>query len=133
MAEGILLRAGGGSLTDLNALPSDVLDGKSFVGASGEIQEGEMVDHGEVSYALTVNEEYTIQEGYYDSILVTQSVPTQGNMSYSPSSTNTQIAEVAGKYMTGDITVSPISNLLPGNIKKGVTIGGVTGTWEGYL
>lgn len=38
----------------------------------------------------------------------------------------------SGKYMTGNITVSAVSNLTAANIKKGVTVGGVVGTYEGY-
>ena len=38
----------------------------------------------------------------------------------------------SGKYMTGNVTVSAVSNLTAANIKKGVTVGGVVGTYEGY-
>ena len=134
MAEGILLRSGGGSLFGLNAIPADVLDGKTFVSsASEETQEGTMTERGTVSYSLPANGEYEIQPGHYNSISVSQNIPTQGTLTFNPSPSDTQTANVVGKYMTGDVIVNPISNLSPGNIKKGVTIGGVTGTWEGYL
>lgn len=38
----------------------------------------------------------------------------------------------SGKYMTGNVTVNAVSNLTAANIKKGVTVGGVVGTYEGY-
>ena len=34
--------------------------------------------------------------------------------------------------MTDDVYVAPLTGLKPENIKKGVTILGVTGTYEGY-
>lgn len=43
-----------------------------------------------------------------------------------------KIVSCSGKYMTGNITVSAVSNLTAANIKKGVTVGGVVGTYEGY-
>ena len=134
MAEGILLRSGGGSLSGLNAVPSDVLDDETFMSSeSEEVQVGTMAERGTVSYSLPANGEYEIQPGHYNSISVSQNIATQGTLTFDPSPTNTQTANVTGKYMTGDVIVNPISNLSPGNIKKGVTIGGVTGTWEGYL
>ena len=134
MAEGILLRSGGGSFSGLTAVPADVLDNKTFMGSgSDSVQEGTMAERGAVSYSLPANGEYEIQPGHYNSIDISQSIATQGTLTYDPSPSNTQTANVTGKYMTGDVIVNPISNLSPGNIKKGVTIGGVTGTWEGYL
>ena len=35
--------------------------------------------------------------------------------------------------MTGNVTVKAVAGLTAANIKKGVTVGGVTGTWEGYV
>lgn len=35
--------------------------------------------------------------------------------------------------MTGNVVIQGDSNLVAANIKKGVTILGVTGTWEGYV
>lgn len=35
--------------------------------------------------------------------------------------------------MTSDVVVNGVTNLSAGNIKKGVTVGGVLGTWEGYV
>lgn len=44
-----------------------------------------------------------------------------------------QTVSSSGKYMTGNVVVSAVANLSAANIKKGVTVGGVTGTWEGYV
>ena len=43
-----------------------------------------------------------------------------------------QTLQTANKYMTDDVYVAPLTGLKPENIKKGVTILGVTGTYEGY-
>lgn len=44
-----------------------------------------------------------------------------------------QTVSSSGKYMTGNVVVNGVSNLSAGNIKRGVVVGGVTGTWEGYV
>ena len=43
------------------------------------------------------------------------------------------MAGVAGKYLTGDVTILGIENLYPENIKSGVFVGSVAGTWRGYV
>lgn len=63
---------------------------------------------------------------------ITGSIPTMEGQNIIPSASQ-QTVNCAEKYMTGNIFVDAISNLTSGNIKKGVTIGGVTGTWEGYI
>ena len=39
----------------------------------------------------------------------------------------------AGQFLAGPITVPAVAGLSAGNIKKGVVVGGVTGTWEGWV
>lgn len=47
--------------------------------------------------------------------------------------TNVQrVVNTSGKYMTGNVTVQAVTNLIAANIKKGVVVGGITGTFEGY-
>lgn len=46
-------------------------------------------------------------------------------------SAETQIAITEGQYATGDIDIEGDDRLVPANIKSGVTIFGVTGTYEG--
>lgn len=50
---------------------------------------------------------------------------------YTPGTANQTIA--ANQYLTGVQTIKGDSKLLAANIKKGVSIFGVTGTWEGYV
>lgn len=50
---------------------------------------------------------------------------------YTPNTTDQKIW--GGQYLIGDQTIKGDPNLIAANIKKGVTIFGVTGTWEGYV
>lgn len=50
---------------------------------------------------------------------------------YTPGTSNQTIA--AGQYLSGAQTIKGDSNLKAANIKKGVSIFGITGTWEGYV
>ena len=61
---------------------------------------------------------------------VTGTIPTlNGRMVY-PTVSNAKVVP-QGTYVTGDIWVKGDNNLVPGNIKAGVTILGVVGTYEG--
>lgn len=62
-------------------------------------------------------------------VTLTASVTTKGAATYTPSSTNQTIS--SGQYLTGIQTISGDANLLASNIKKDVSIFGVTGTYEG--
>ena len=62
----------------------------------------------------------------------TGTMPEQGGSTTTPGTTNKTIVS-ANRYVTGNIVVAGNSNLTAGNIKKGVNIFGVTGSWEGYV
>lgn len=59
----------------------------------------------------------------------TSQLSTIGATTYTPTTTDQTIA--SGKYLTGTQTISGDANLAQGNIKQGVTIFGVTGTYSG--
>lgn len=59
----------------------------------------------------------------------TQQLTTQGAATYTPTTTNQTIA--SGTYLTGTQTISGDTDLVAGNIKQGVTIFGVEGTYSG--
>lgn len=63
------------------------------------------------------------------SVSLTASVTTKAAATYTPTTSNQTIA--SGTYLTGTQTISGDSNLVAGNIKKGTSIFGVTGTYEG--
>lgn len=77
----------------------------------------------------------TVSAGYISgatastaTIALTASVTTKAAATITPGTTNQTIA--SGTYLTGAQTISGSSNLVAGNIKKNVTIFGVTGTYE---
>ena len=59
---------------------------------------------------------------------VTRQLSTQGTQTIIPSTNNQTIA--SGKYLTGTQTIKGDSNLVSSNIRKDVSIFGVTGTYE---
>ena len=70
--------------------------------------------------------------GYSNGTKVTGSIASMGAQTVTPGNAAKTVS-CEGKYMTGNVTVSAVANLTAANIKKGVTVGGVTGTWEGYV
>lgn len=92
-----------------------------------------ITNRGAVSAALGINGTYTIPEGYHNGAgKVTQNIATMGAQTVTPGNSQ-KVVSCSGKYMTGNVTVPAVSGLVAANIKKGVTVGGVTGTWEGYV
>lgn len=61
---------------------------------------------------------------------ITMQLTTQAAKTVTPKATS-QTAVASGRYTTGAVTVAGDANLVAGNIKKGVNIFGVTGTYEG--
>lgn len=71
----------------------------------------------------------TIPAGYYAS-QVTKSVGTAvAGVTYTPGTVDNVLA--AGSYLTSAYTIKGDADLIPSNIKSGVEIFGVTGTYEG--
>ena len=63
-----------------------------------------------------------------DGEAVSGSISTKSAQTYTPTTTDQTIS--SGKYLTGAQTISGDANLVAGNIKKDVSIFGVTGTYE---
>lgn len=88
--------------SDADVSASEVLSGKTFYGASGDKQTGTMPNRGAVSGTIDdVSTPYSIQAGYHD-----------GSGTVSVDSTEA-------------------AKIIPGNIKEGVEILGVTGDYTG--
>ncbi len=64
-----------------------------------------------------------------DGLKIAGAVPSKDAASYTPGTEDQIIA--SGQYLSGDQTIKGDSNLLAENIKSGVSIFGVTGTYEG--
>lgn len=106
----------------------DVLSGKIGYGKNGAKVTGTMTNNGAVSQTLSANGTYTIPAGYHNgSGKVTQSLTTKGATTYTPKTTNQTIA--SGTYLTGVQTIKGDANLVAGNIKSGVSIFGVAGSY----
>lgn len=60
----------------------------------------------------------------------TKQLTTQAAKTVTPTTSN-QTAVASGRYTTGAVTVNGDANLVAGNIKSGISIFGVTGSYEG--
>lgn len=114
---------------DATAEAAHILSGASAY-VKGVKVNGSMPNRGAVSQSLGVNGSYVIPQGYHNgSGTVSQSVPTQGVQTIMPKSYAQSIP--AGRYLTGQQTIAGDGNLVPGNIKQGVSIFGVAGNYKG--
>lgn len=121
-----------GSFTsDANAAAAEILTGKiGYV--KGQKITGSMPNRGAVSQWLGINGTYTIPAGYHNGQgVVKQSIPTKGEATYTPS-TREQVIE-KNQYLTGSQFIKGDGNLVAGNIRSGVSIFGVTGTYTGTV
>ena len=135
MGEALIEKRGGElDISDLTAVPGDVVSGYTFIGSgSSNTQSGAIPEKGSPQYNLPINGEIVLPAGVYEGGNVTQNIPTLGEQSYNIGK-NPIIVPTAEKYMTGNIKLMPITNLTPDVIKKGEYVGGVgPGTWEGYV
>ena len=64
-----------------------------------------------------------------DGEAVTGTIPSQGAQTITPGTSAKTIA--AGRYLSGAQTIAGDADLVPGNIKSGVNIFGVSGSYEG--
>lgn len=116
-----------------NATAAQVLSGYSFSTAALSNASGSMPDRGAWGATLAINGSVTIPAGYHNgSGRITQSIATKGATTITPMSAQ-QTAVSAGTYCSGNIIVAGNGNFVAGNIKKGVNIWGVVGTFEGWV
>lgn len=118
---------------DYTATPNDVILGKTFIGkGSEERQTGTVPNNRTINKQLQRNETYNIPVGKNDGIHITQNISTMSGQTINPGRYEINIY-TQGMVMTGDVVVNAVSNLIASNIKKNVVVGGVTGTFEGYV
>lgn len=117
---GVAELAAGASVT----IPSGIHDG------TGKVVAKSLADQtpGNLAAGKMLSDAY----GYSNGVRVNGGIASMGAQSVAPGAA-VQTVSCRGKYMTGDVTVQAVAGLTAANIKKGVTVGGVTGTWEGYV
>ena len=114
--------------SDATATVNDILQGKTAYVNDTKLT-GTIVSKEAQTYTPTITEQ-TINAGQYLSGVQTiAAVPTE-EKSATPSATEQEITPTAGKFLS-KVTVAGDANLLPENIKSGVTIFGVVGTYTG--
>lgn len=119
------------SQTDATATAAQILTPKTCWVKGVKIT-GTMPNNGAISYSLPLNGTYKIPAGYHNGGgKVTQSIATQGGWTITPGTGN-KLGCAANRYCTGNIYVKGDGNLVAWNIKKGVNIFGVTGTYQGF-
>ena len=112
---------------DGTAAAGDMLAGKiGYV--KGQKVTGSMPNHGAIWDKLSINGTVTIPAGYHNGQgEVTQSIPTKGAASYKPGTSAQTI--LSGQYLTGNQTIQGDANLKAANIRSGVSIFGVAGSF----
>lgn len=85
----------------------------------------DLVTYGNVSTSQMLSGTTALSNGKK----ITGTINSKGAATFTPSTSNQTIA--AGQYLSGAQTIKGDSNLVAGNIKSGVSLFGVTGTYTG--
>lgn len=100
---------------------------------NGTLVEGEVESIADDDITLEPNGIYTIPLGWYSgNNKIVQNIPVQLAVSITPSESEQLLCE-AGKWTTGDLLIVGDENLITSNIKNGVEIFGLTGTFTGWV
>lgn len=111
-----------------DATAEDVAEGKYFTSAAGLKIPGKAVASEQATPEITVdpNGLITATAGTKSA---TKQLPTKSAAIFTPGATDKLI--VSGQYLTGTQTIKGDTNLVAGNIKSGISIFGVAGSFEG--
>lgn len=113
---------------DATATAEQILGGQTAYVKGAKVT-GIMPNRGAVNQPLGINGTYTIPEGYHSGKgKVMQSIPTKAAVTITPMTTDQTIA--SGQYLSGEQTIKGDANLIPDNIKRGVSIFGKAGTLD---
>ena len=108
---------------DTNLISNNIKSGVNIFGVSGN---SNVVDTsaGDATAAQILSG----KKAYVDGKLITGTIASQGAQTITPGTSNKTIA--SGKYLSGTQTIAGDANLVAGNIKKGTSIFGITGTYN---
>lgn len=118
---------------------ADLRQGKQLIDQEGNVVDGTLVEVEQATPSISVSSAGLItasaaQSGGIvaeGSKSATKQLTTQDEKIVTPG-TSDQTAVASGRYTTGAVTVKGDANLVPANIKSGVSIFGVTGTASAY-
>lgn len=119
------------------AMAADMLSGKQLIDSDGNVVTGTMASVTQATPSITVSSgglitaSATQTEGKVaaGTKSATKQLTVQAAQTITPSTTNKTIA--SGRYLTGTQTIEGDANLVASNIKSGVSIFGVAGSYEG--
>ena len=103
---------------DANLVAANIAKGKSIFGISGTYTSDANAVAGNILSGKTA---------YVNGSKITGTISSKGAATYTPGTSNQTIA--SGQYLSGAQTIKGDANLVAGNIVKGKTIFGVTGTY----
>ena len=107
---------------DSNLVAANIAKGKSIFGISGTYTSDANAVAGNILSGKTA---------YINGNKITGTISSKGAATYTPGKSNQTIA--SGQYLSGTQTIKGDANLIASNIKKGVSIFGITGTSTGNV
>lgn len=114
--------------TGANALPSQVSENATFIGANGVPEKGTMPHFGDELIRLSLTKKaVSLTPGYHSDTLV--EILTEKEKEVTPTRDGVTVSPKSG-YVLSTVKVMGDDNLVSSNIKKDVSIFGVTGSYE---